>query len=376
MRIFVQWAAMLLLSVPNLAAAKSTDTCPLATQSYSVNSPLLDLRLDPATQAILAAEAPDLVTYLTRNFGGGDLPTGFDAIVTPAWLLKVRPEGADIAMRLNAALAAVPVTTAAIKARCARYDTRRPKLPKMDDRPAILVFGKINGYRDSPSIDSAKTALQAIGTRRDWNVVFVDNGAVFNTRDLSRFDAVVWNNVSGDALTVGQRKAFRQWIETGGGFAGIHGSGGDPVWFWDWYVDTLIGARFIGHPVNPQFQNATVRIEHADHSVTAGLPQQWQMSEEWYSFAQSPRGPGTMILATLDEGTYAPLGFGGNDIRMGDHPIAWTRCIAKGRSFYTAIGHRPESYVEPSSVKMMEQGIAWAAGLNESGCAARAGGAK
>jgi hypothetical protein len=53
---------------------------------------------------------------------------------------------------------------------------------------------------------------------------------------------------------------------------------------------------------------------------------------------------------------------------MGDHPIAWSRCIGNGRSFYTAIGHRPESYVEPNSLKLLEQGIAWAAGLGETRC--------
>ena len=53
---------------------------------------------------------------------------------------------------------------------------------------------------------------------------------------------------------------------------------------------------------------------------------------------------------------------------MGDHPIAWTQCIGKGRSFYTAIGHRPESYSEPNTNKLLEQGVAWAAGIGSSSC--------
>jgi uncharacterized protein len=55
---------------------------------------------------------------------------------------------------------------------------------------------------------------------------------------------------------------------------------------------------------------------------------------------------------------------------MGDHPIAWTQCLGKGRSFYTAIGHRPESYSEPNTYKLMQQGVAWAAGLGQSSCRA------
>ncbi|MFN3457516.1 MAG: ThuA domain-containing protein, partial [Novosphingobium sp.] len=146
------------------------------------------------------------------------------------------------------------------------------------------------------------------------------------------------------------------------------GSGGDPQFFWDWYADTLIGARFIGHPMAPQFQEARVVIEDKAHPATLGLPSEWRMTEEWYSFDHSPRGKGVRVLATLDESSYKPgQGFGRN-LAMGDHPIAWTRCLAKGRSFYTAIGHRPENYTQPESVRLLDQGILWAMGLAPEGC--------
>jgi type 1 glutamine amidotransferase len=238
----------------------------------------------------------------------------------------------------------------------------------------VLVFDKINGFRDSPSVDAAAAALAGIAQRRGWTLVTTDNGAVFNARDLARFDVVVWNNISGDALTLGQRAAFQAWLRRGGGYAGMHGSGGDPVYFWDWYADELLGARFEGHPMSPQFQEARVVVEGgtagAGAGITAGLGPEWRMTEEWYSFSTNPRTTGAHVLAKLDESTYSPVGMGGSELRMGDHPIAWTRCIGNGRSFYTAIGHRPESYVEPHSLRLLEQGIAWAAGLGDSHCAA------
>ena len=163
---------------------------------------------------------------------------------------------------------------------------------------------------------------------------------------------------------------FRQWIEGGGGYAGVHGSGGDPVYFWDWYADTLIGARFKGHPMSPQFQQARVVVEDRNSAITAGLGDGWAMTEEWYSFEASPRATGAHVLATLDEATYSPVGMGGADLRMGDHPIAWMKCIDDGRSFYTAIGHRPESYTEPHSAALLERGIEWAAGRGKSHCEA------
>jgi hypothetical protein len=76
------------------------------------------------------------------------------------------------------------------------------------------------------------------------------------------------------------------------------------------------------------------------------------------------------VIATLDESTYSPRGMGEQDLHMGDHPIAWTRCIGDGRSFYSAIGHRPESYSEPHNVKLFEQAILWAADAGATHCKA------
>jgi type 1 glutamine amidotransferase len=211
--------------------------------------------------------------------------------------------------------------------------------------------------------------------RRGWTLVFSDNGAVFNARDLKRFDAIVWNNISGDVLTMPQRAAMKRHIESGGGFAAFHGSGGDPDYYWDWYADTLIGARFKGHPNWPQFQSGKVIVEDTANGIVAGLGTGWEMTEEWYSFKSSPRLKGAHVLVTLDEKSYQPVGrmrpdMPEADMRMGDHPLAWTQCIVNGRSFYSAIGHRPESYTEAHSLQLLEQGIAWAAGLGATRCSA------
>jgi hypothetical protein len=70
--------------------------------------------------------------------------------------------------------------------------------------------------------------------------------------------------------------------------------------------------------------------------------------------------------ALLD--SYVLKGVAGEDLHMGDHPIAWIKCIGNGRSFYSAIGHRPESYSEPHNVKLLERAISWAAGAGETRC--------
>ena len=186
------------------------------------------------------------------------------------------------------------------------YETVPPQLPAHLNKPAILIFSKTNGFRHEEAIPAAIKALEAIAQRRGWSSFVSDNGAVFNTEQLRRFDAVVWNNTSGDVLTDEQKSAFRDYIEKGGGFVGIHGAGGDFSYKWRWYVDTLIGAQFSHHTMNPQFQKATLHIENHSHPATRHLGESWAHVEEWYSFVTNPRQKGFDILATVDERTYNP----------------------------------------------------------------------
>jgi hypothetical protein len=357
------FAAALLLAASNPAlAGEPVRDCPLATAPLGIEAPLSDVLMHPGGPAALEAFAPDLVSGFTRNFGGGGLPPGFANILTPGALLEARPDGTALKVALAAKLAALPITDAFTLARCARYDHDRPALPSRDKRPQVLVFEKINGFRDNPSVESARARLAKIAEARGWQIVFTSSGGVMNAEDLARFDVVVWNNVSGDALTTPQRAAFRAYIEQGGGFAGMHGSGGDPKWFWDWYVDTLIGARFIGHPGKPQFQTATVRLADPRSGIGTGVAQQWMLLEEWYSFDRNPVDSGAVAVATIDEQDYKQIGYRDENLAMGYHPIAWRKFVGDGRSFYTAIGHRPENYDEPQAAALLANGIAWAMG--------------
>lgn len=353
-------ATLLLLASTHALAAEPVRDCPLATAPLGVNSPLSDVLMHPAGPAALESVAADLVSSFTRNFGGGGLPPGFANILSAGSLLDVRSDGAALKATLAAKLAALPITDAFTVARCVRYDHDRPTLPPADGRPQVLVFEKINGFRDNPSVEAARARLRAIAAQRGWQIVFTDRGGVMNAEDLARFAVVIWNNVSGDALTAPQRAAFQAYLEQGGGYAGIHGSGGDPVWFWDWYADTLLGARFIGHPGRPQFQTATVSL--VDDAISPGGERRFPLLEEWYSFDRNPAAGGAVIVATIDEKDYQQIGYRGESLSMGFHPIAWRKPIGVGRMFYTAIGHRPENYDEPHAAALLADGIAWAMG--------------
>jgi type 1 glutamine amidotransferase len=258
------------------------------------------------------------------------------------------------------------------------YETTSPALPAEIKRPALLVFSKTNGYRHEDSIAAAGKLLEELAAQNGWGVYRTENGAVFNAANLARFDAVVFNNVSGDVFTPDQRAAFKAFVENGGGFVGFHASGGDFSYAWDWYRDTLIGAQFIGHPLNPQFQQGRIVVETKDHPATSTLPAEWSHTDEWYSFDRSVRGkPGFTVLATLDEASFAnhrmKILWMSTDLVMGkDHPIAWSHCVGQGRVFYSAPGHLPAVYAVPEYRTLLTGALRWALKLEGKGCEAGA----
>ena len=249
------------------------------------------------------------------------------------------------------------------------FETTPPALPANLPRPAILVFSKTNAFRHEQAIPAANALFAGFARDNGWGYFQTENGATFDPKLLAGFDAVVFNNVSGDVFTPAQREALKGFIQGGGGFIGIHAAGDNSHEVWPWYLDNVIGTTFIGHPMKPQFQQATVRVEDAGHPAMRGLPPEWQRTDEWYSFDKSPRGGNTHVLATLDERTYNPEGPMGQDLRMGrDHPIVWWRCIGKGPVLYSALGHTAESYAEPAYRALLLGALRWSLGLEGAAC--------
>lgn len=246
-----------------------------------------------------------------------------------------------------------------------------PALPADLASPAILVFSETKAFRHHEAIPAAHALFARFAADNGWGHFQTENSAAFAPEILARFDAVVFNNVTGDVFTSEQRAALREYIEGGGGFVGIHAAG-DSSHPWDWYADELIGARFIGHTMDPQFPPATVLVEDASHPATADLPASWTREEEWYSFAASPRSKGYHILVRVDESSYAIATSPRRHLAMGeDHPMAWWHCQGEGRAFYSAFGHRGSAYDEPEHQRLLLGATRWALRLAGEGCGER-----
>jgi cytochrome c len=221
------------------------------------------------------------------------------------------------------------------------------------DRPRfrVLLYTEPDSFHASVgSVPAAVEAIEELGRRRGFGVAARENPSVFRSEILRRYDAVVIVSPDFEVLDDAQQTAFERFIRAGGGFVGIHAASlAEPFWpFWD----GLIGARFVSHP---PIQPATVRIADRHHLSTARVPRAWVRSDEWYEWDRDPSGE-VHVLANVDESTYEGGGMGPS------HPITWCRRFQGGRSWYTGMGHTPESYSEPAFRRHLLGGIRWAAG--------------
>lgn len=221
----------------------------------------------------------------------------------------------------------------------------------------VLVYSEPDSFHAGVgSVPAAVVAIEEMGERRSFGVASRTNPVVFRDRVLRRYDAVVMVSPDGEVLDDAQQRAFERYIRAGGGFVGVHAASlAEPDWR---FFVALVGARFVGHP---PIQEATVRVTDRGHPSTRRLPRPWTRVDEWYEFDRNPRGK-VHVLATVDESTYEGGAMGA------DHPISWCRPFRGGRSWYTAMGHPPESYSEPGLRRHLLGGIRWAAGDKPGDC--------
>lgn len=249
------------------------------------------------------------------------------------------------------------------------YDSVAPPLNPQLASPSILAFSKTREWRHEEGIAGANLFLVQAGAELGYGVMTTQNGAIFTPENLSKFDIVVFNNFTGDALSPRQEAAFEAWLEAGGGWLGIHGSGDSSHKDWPWYSETLLGSTFTAHPAGPQFQTARLQSLAPAHPVLNDLPETWEHNEEWYSFDAPAQNFGLTPILGVDENTYSPknLEYGDyQDLRMdaeGEgpiaHPVVWSRCVGAGRAVYSTLGHQASAYQNENNIMLLKNSLRW-----------------
>jgi type 1 glutamine amidotransferase len=224
---------------------------------------------------------------------------------------------------------------------------------RVDSR--VLVFSKTAGFRHD-SIPDGVAALKDLGAAGGFAVTATEDAGAFTSRNLARYDAVVFLSTTGDVLNEAQQRAFEGYIGRGGGYVGIHAAA-DTEYDWAFYGG-LAGAYFQSHPA---IQPARVDVEDHAHPATSHLGESWERTDEWYNYRSNPRDR-AHVLASLDESSYT----GGT--MNGDHPIAWCQEYRGGRAFYTGGGHTKESYADSAFRQHLLGGVRWAIGDAQADC--------
>ncbi len=229
---------------------------------------------------------------------------------------------------------------------------------KRSGKPRVLVFSKTSGWVHT-SIPDGIAAIQKLGAENNFVVDTTKDASYFNDDSLKNYAAVIFLSTTEDVLNPDQQVAFERYIQSGGGFAGVH-SAADTEYSWGWY-GRLVGGYFYDHPgINDTFHNVqegVFNVTDQNNNATKHLPKQWKRTDEFYSFKKLSNN--IKVLINLDENSYQ----GGK--RMGTHPMAWYHEYDGGRAFYTALGHTEESYTDPMYLRHLLGGIQYAIGDNE-----------
>ena len=183
---------------------------------------------------------------------------------------------------------------------------------------------------------------------------------------LAPYDALVFFTCGDLPADHPLRPALLAFVAGGKGFVGFH-SATDSFYSWPEYGD-FIGARFVNH--GSENLPGTIRVEDPNHVAMQGFTNPFSFVEEFYLF----RGPSATsvdsftrrdlhVLMNLDPATPTPARppqpqF--PQLQATDLPLAWTRQHGAGRMFYSALGHRPETWDNPQFRAHAAAAIRWA----------------
>ena len=220
-----------------------------------------------------------------------------------------------------------------------------------EEMAQILVFTKTMGYRHK-SIEKGVETLKNLGKENSFVITQTEDSLQFNDANLKKYDLVLFLSTTMDVLGADQEKAFKNYINNGGNYMGIHAAS-DTEYDWPWY-GKLVGAYFTSHPNDPNVREAKMKVVNRQHISTSHLNDTWERNDEWYNYKNI--NPDIEVLIYLDETSYEGGTNGDN------HPIAWYHEFDGGRVFYTGGGHTEESYDEPDFQKHLVGGINYCLG--------------
>lgn len=254
-------------------------------------------------------------------------------------------------------------------------------------RESILLFTKSSGYEHAviknsdgkPSV--VEQSLRGLGARHGFDVLATKDGRIFDSNEFRAHSAMFFYT-TGDLSKSGTdgtppmslrgKQALLEAVESGMGFVGAHAasdtfhpardasSAADDSGKADRETGgqsepylRMLGGEFLAHA---KIQPGKLVVEDAHFPGLTQPPENF--NEEWYSFKHFT--PDMHVILTLDTQDMQ-----GEPYRRPPYPVTWARRQGKGRVFYTAMGHLPETWENEFFLSLVAGGIAWTMGDRE-----------
>lgn len=229
--------------------------------------------------------------------------------------------------------------------------------PAPTAKKAVLVYTRNGKGYVHENIAASVAAIKKMGAENGFIVDATDDTNLITDEGLSRYSVIVFSNSNNEAFTnERQRAAFQRFIESGGGFVGIHSaSGSERQWPFYW---RLIGGTFVSHP---KLQKFHLTVADPANPATKHLGAEFDWEDECYF--HEFLNPRIHALLTVD-----PTKLTDPDRvktgRTGDlfghaMPLSWTLESNGSSRFYTALGHKKEDYANPVLYRHILGGIQW-----------------
>jgi cytochrome c len=215
----------------------------------------------------------------------------------------------------------------------------------------ILIFTKTTTFRHK-SIEPGVVALLKLAQENGIKADTTSDSGKFTDENLKQYSSLVFLHSTGELFDANQKNAFQRYIQSGGGWVGIHAAC-DAEYNWPWF-NKLAGGYFRSHP---KPQEAKLIVLDQTHESTKHLQKEWVRFDEWYDFKSL--NPDVKVLIKIDESSYEGGKNGEN------HPMAWYHDYDGGRAWYTGLGHTDESFLEEAFLQHVLGGIKWAIGKNK-----------
>ncbi|MBE3123931.1 MAG: ThuA domain-containing protein [Planctomycetes bacterium] len=255
----------------------------------------------------------------------------------------------------------------------ARVTPQKPRRVLIWNTP-LMEKSPHKGY----CIPYGTAAMRALGEKTGaYEPVVSDDLAMLLPEKIKSFDAIVLNNADGpwitptdaamerlkaagaDKAAVEQvlRKSLLDYVSGGGGIMAYHFAIGGNT-HWPEYRE-MLGAAYSGHPWN---EEVGVKLDEPDHPLVAAFAGKgFRIAEEIFQFREPYSRKNVRVLLSLDTAT-TNMTVQWIERKDGDFALAWVRPHGKGRVFYTAFGHRTETFWNPAILQFYLDGIQFATG--------------